>query len=77
MPVLPNPRHERFAQELAKGKSADAAYVAPFIYAALIFAALYDVLLFGDWPDAISRVGMGVIVLGGVLMALRGGPQRN
>ena len=27
MPVLANPRHERFAQELAKGKTADAAYV--------------------------------------------------
>lgn len=26
MPVLPNPRHERFAQELAKGKSATEAY---------------------------------------------------
>ena len=28
MPVLPNPRHERFAQELAKGKSAAEAYQA-------------------------------------------------
>lgn len=28
MPVLSNPRHERFAQELAKGKTADEAYVA-------------------------------------------------
>lgn len=28
MAVLPNPRHERFAQELAKGETADAAYVA-------------------------------------------------
>jgi len=27
MPVLPNPKHERFAQELAKGATADAAYV--------------------------------------------------
>ena len=27
MPTLQNPRHERFAQELAIGKSADAAYV--------------------------------------------------
>jgi phage terminase small subunit len=27
MPVLNNPRHERFAQELAKGKTADEAYV--------------------------------------------------
>lgn len=27
MPALTNPRHERFAQELAKGKTADAAYV--------------------------------------------------
>jgi hypothetical protein len=26
MPVLPNPRQERFAQELAKGETADAAY---------------------------------------------------
>jgi phage terminase small subunit len=28
MPVLPNARHERFAQELAKGKSATQAYIA-------------------------------------------------
>ena len=28
MAVLPNPRHERFAQEIAKGKSAEAAYAA-------------------------------------------------
>lgn len=28
MPVLSNPRHERFAQELAKGKTADEAYEA-------------------------------------------------
>ncbi|UQS95217.1 terminase small subunit [Pseudanabaena phage Pam5] len=28
MPALANPRHERFAQELAKGKSASEAYVA-------------------------------------------------
>lgn len=27
MPALTNARHERFAQELAKGKTADAAYV--------------------------------------------------
>jgi phage terminase small subunit len=28
MPILPNARHERFAQELAAGKSADEAYIA-------------------------------------------------
>lgn len=28
MPALENPRHERFAQALAKGETADAAYVA-------------------------------------------------
>lgn len=28
MPVLPNAKHERFAQEIAKGKSATEAYVA-------------------------------------------------
>lgn len=26
MPILPNPRHEKFAQALAKGKTADEAY---------------------------------------------------
>jgi phage terminase small subunit len=28
MPIISNPRHERFAQELAKGKTADEAYEA-------------------------------------------------
>ena len=27
MPILRNPRHEKFAQELATGKTADAAYI--------------------------------------------------
>lgn len=27
MPILPNPKHEKFAQALAKGKTADEAYV--------------------------------------------------
>jgi hypothetical protein len=31
MPTLQNPRHERFAQELATGKTADAAYVPGWI----------------------------------------------
>ena len=33
-------------------RAADASYVVPFFYTTLVFAALYDMALFGDWPDA-------------------------
>ena len=50
---------------------ADASFVAPFSYATLIFATLYDVLFFSVLPDAVSLVGAGVIVTGAVILALR------
>lgn len=50
---------------------AEASFVAPFSYATLIFAALYDLLFFGVLPDAVSILGAGIILAGAILLALR------
>ncbi|WP_420003456.1 DMT family transporter [Arenibacterium sp. LLYu02] len=50
---------------------ADASYVAPFAYATLVFAALYDALIFGVLPDGISLLGAGIILSGAGLLAWR------
>ena len=50
---------------------ADASFVAPFSYATLIFAALYDGLFFGVIPDAITLLGAAIIIAGAILLALR------
>lgn len=50
---------------------ADASFVAPFFYAALVFAALYDALIFGVIPDAVSVIGASVILCGAGLLAWR------
>lgn len=52
---------------------ADASFVAPFFYAALIFAALYDRVIFGVVPDAVSILGAGIILAGAGLLAWREG----
>lgn len=50
---------------------ADASFVAPFFYAALVFAALYDALIFGVIPDAVSITGAAIILCGAGLLAWR------
>ncbi len=50
---------------------ADASFVAPFFYAALVFAALYDALVFGVIPDAVSVTGAAIILCGAGLLAWR------
>ncbi|MBV1925569.1 MAG: DMT family transporter [Rhodobacteraceae bacterium] len=50
---------------------ADASFVAPFSYAVLVFAAVYDFAVFDAVPDWITILGAGVIVLGGLLLAVR------
>jgi len=59
-----------FVNALARG---DASYVAPFFYTALVFAALYDGVIFGVWPDRISVIGAGVVLCGAGLLAWREG----
>jgi drug/metabolite transporter (DMT)-like permease len=50
---------------------ADASFVAPFSYATLIFAALYDAGFYGVRPDAITLLGAGIIIAGAIWLALR------
>lgn len=55
---------------------ADASFVAPFSYATLVFAALYDFLGFGVVPDAISFLGACIILAGAAVLAWREGRVR-
>ncbi|NSY38319.1 DMT family transporter [Leisingera sp. ANG59] len=55
---------------------ADASFVAPFSYATLVFAALYDFLGFGAVPDAISFLGACIILAGAAILAWREGRVR-
>lgn len=50
---------------------ADASFVTPFSYITLIFASLYDLLVFDVWPDWISILGAAIILTGASLLAWR------
>ncbi|MDR0440405.1 MAG: DMT family transporter [Candidatus Accumulibacter sp.] len=50
---------------------ASAARLAPFSYSQLIWVALIGFVLFGDFPDAWSLLGMAILIASGVYMAAR------
>ncbi len=50
---------------------ASATLLAPFTYSALIWAMLLGWLVFGDFPDGWSLVGMSIIVVSGLYLANR------
>lgn len=52
-------------------RRADSSFVVPFTYATLIFATLYDNLVFGAVPDGISILGAAIIITGALLLAWR------
>lgn len=52
-------------------KHAEANFVAPFEYSAMIWAVLYGLVLFGDFPDAYTWMGAAVVVTAGIFMSLR------
>jgi drug/metabolite transporter (DMT)-like permease len=45
----------------------DANIVAPFVYSQLVAAAILGVLLFDEWPDAYSLIGLAIIFTSGIL----------
>ena len=57
-----------FIQALRRG---DASFVVPLFYATLVFAALYDLAVFGEVPTALSALGAALIVAGAVVLAWR------
>jgi drug/metabolite transporter (DMT)-like permease len=54
-------------------KFAQSNFVAPFEYTAMIWAVFYGLVLFGDFPDAMTWVGMAVVIAAGLWMMWRDG----
>lgn len=52
-------------------RAADASFVLPFSYATLVFAAIYDAVVFGVAPDGTSWLGAAVILTGAGVLAWR------
>lgn len=50
---------------------AEAGLVAPFEYVALPVAIFWSIVIWGDWPDALSWLGIALIALSGVYVFLR------
>lgn len=55
---------------------ADASFVTPFFFSSLVFAALYDAMIFGVRPDTVSMLGAVVILCGAGLLAWREGRRK-
>lgn len=62
-----------FIQSMKQG---DASSVMPFFYATLVFATVYDFVVFGDLPTFAGAIGAGLIVGGALLLAWREHRQR-
>ena len=46
-------------------------FVAPFEYSAMIWAVMFGLVLFGDFPDLYTWIGAGIVVVAGILMIYR------
>lgn len=49
----------------------EAALAAPFEYSAMPLAVFWGVVVFGDWPDAVSWTGISLILAGGLYLVWR------
>ncbi|CAM3559462.1 DMT family transporter [Paracoccus nototheniae] len=56
---------------LAAMRQSDASFVAPFFYLTLVWAAGFDLWIFGVLPDAVSLAGAAVLVSGAGLLVWR------
>ena len=50
---------------------AETSFIVPFSYATLLFATLYDGVIFGVIPGFVSWIGAGIIISGAALLAWR------
>lgn len=57
-------------------RSAESSFVVPFTYITLIFAGLYDYMIFHAVPDNTSILGAGIIITGALLLAWREARRR-
>ena len=57
-------------------KLAQSSFVAPFEYTAMIWAVIYGLVLFGDFPDSMTWTGISIVVAAGLWMMSRDTRQR-
>lgn len=55
----------------------DANVVAPFVYSQLVAAAILGVVLFSDWPDHYSLIGLVIIFSSGILSFVLANRQKK
>ncbi len=65
------------ALNLAAMRRADASFVAPFFYLTLVWAAGFDLWVFGVLPDGVSMIGAAVLVSGAGLLVWRDRQRRR
>jgi drug/metabolite transporter (DMT)-like permease len=58
-------------------KNASSSFVAPFEYTAMIWAVSYGMVLFGDFPSALTWAGMAIVILAGLFMTWRDARHRT
>jgi hypothetical protein len=49
-------------------KHAEASFIAPFEYTAMIWAVLWGVIVFGDVPDPMTLIGAAIVIIAGLFM---------
>lgn len=52
-------------------KYGESNFVAPFEYSSMIWAVIYGLFVFGDFPDRYTWIGAAVVATAGILMILR------
>ncbi|MEX0590228.1 MAG: DMT family transporter [Xanthobacteraceae bacterium] len=58
-------------------RDTDVSAVSPFRYSLVVFAVIFGIILFGEIPDSVSFVGIGIIVAAGLYMLHREAMQRR
>lgn len=56
-------------------KKGDAAIVAPMQYSQIIWATIFGVLLFSEFPDAMTLLGAAIIIASGLIIVFREGTK--
>lgn len=46
-------------------------FIAPFRYTSLIFALIFGLLIFGDWPDNLTLLGAAIVISSGLFTLYR------
>ena len=49
-------------------KHAEASFIAPFEYTAMIWAVMWGVIVFGDVPDQMTLIGAAIVIVAGLFM---------